>query len=179
MGCRVIFSCLKELARRLEELEDPAIAEVVLEPPQEEGASKPAQTESVGDTPVNTSGGDQGSAPADKKKADAVEGSSSSYFSAFTGMFGSRTKAKHETTEAAASDTGATKQARPAADEAALEVEAKAVEKDTAEQNASTVRTVRELRGLIKDVVLLGAPLNLKVLHCDYALLLLYYAFSP
>ena len=154
MGCRVIFSCLKELARRLEELEDPGGLDLV-------NADAKGQ-------PQEAFSGD--SAP----PVDASKAQSGSFLSSMASVFRIGTKpplqqhASESSTEAnaipAESSTGESR------------VEGVSREK----QQTGEVRTVRELRGLIKDVVLLGAPLNLKVQHCDYALLLLlYYAFSP
>jgi hypothetical protein len=143
MGCRVIFSCLKELAKRLRELEAPDDASH-----STDAGVKPQHADSSS-APTMAAAGSAAEQPRAEKDAAA---SHSSFFS-FGSMFGSSAGTASTAGEKKA-DGGAHPEHAPTAGTEG---------QDSTAGTGNTVRTVSELRGLIKDVVLLGAPLNLKV----------------
>jgi pimeloyl-ACP methyl ester carboxylesterase len=133
LGCRVIFECLKELAACLAELESGANLPVAVAELDNPGIPGSAQRSGACRPEV------QPRAPRTK----AAKSSAKGYFS-FGGMFG---------TASGASAVGDVGQADAEA--------SKDRNADVVGSNAAT--TAREVKSIVKDVVLLGAPLNLKV----------------
>lgn len=130
MGCRVIFSCLKELTKHLaalEEGEGTSAGDKVCEDVSGGGGVSECGVE---DHPTT-----EPSPPPQAPQQEKTPATSSSMFS-----FCSR--------------------AEPAADQNAPSPSSP---EEKVDANTTSVKTARELKGLIKDVVLLGAPLNLKV----------------
>jgi hypothetical protein len=133
LGCRVIFECLKELAARLAELENGANLPVAVAELGEPGIPGSAQRSGACRPEV------QPRAPQTK----AAKSSAKGYFN-FGGMFGTASGA-----------STATNVGQGGAD-ASIDGNADGVGNNTA-------TTAREVKSIVKDVVLLGAPLNLKV----------------
>jgi hypothetical protein len=133
LGCRVIFECLKELAARLAELENGANLPLAAAELDEPGISGSAHRREARRPEV------QPQAPQTKAAKSGAKG----YFN-FGGMFGTSSGAS------AATNVGQ--------DDADASTDGNA---DGDGNNAAT--TAREVKSIVKDAVLLGAPLNLKV----------------
>lgn len=145
MGCRVIFSCLKELSKHLAALEEVEAASSGEKAAVQTSTGGADGASSTGESATNTDDGAATQASTAQPQTQPKPTTSSS------SMFSFCTRSE------------------PAAD--ATTAPSSSPESSTS-ADASSVKTARELKGLIKDVVLLGAPLNLKVRFCSSQYLL-------